>query len=228
MRRIAYPGVKGLLTQEAVMRLNIFPKEEKFFELFEEQAQLVKQICAQFKELLDNFDDGEIGSRVESIRHTEDKGDELLHDILIKLARSFVTPIDREDIHLLANHMDDIMDYIQGAAVRLSMFEVKEIRHGIVELASILDECSDLLITALARLPKFEDITDLRRSMRKLEVRGDDVNRQSVAELFKTAKSVEDVLELMKWKEIIEGAENGVDKMEDVLDVLEGVVIKHA
>lgn len=210
------------------MRLNIFPKEEKFFELFEEQAQLVKQICAQFKELLDNFDDGEIGSRVESIRHTEDKGDELLHDILIKLARSFVTPIDREDIHLLANHMDDIMDYIQGAAVRLSMFEVKEIRHGIVELASILDECSDLLITALARLPKFEDITDLRRSMRKLEVRGDDVNRQSVAELFKTAKSVEDVLELMKWKEIIEGAENGVDKMEDVLDVLEGVVIKHA
>jgi uncharacterized protein len=210
------------------MRLNIFPKEEKFFELFEEQAKLVKQICGQFKELLDNFEDGEIGSRVESIRHTEDKGDELLHDILIKLARSFVTPIDREDIHLLANHMDDIMDYVQGAAVRLSIFEVKEIRHGIVELAIILDECSDLLITALTRLPKFEDITDLRRSMRKLEVRGDDVNRQSVAELFKTAKTVEDVLELMKWKEIIEGAENGVDKMEDVLDVLEGVVIKHA
>jgi predicted phosphate transport protein (TIGR00153 family) len=217
-----------VLTQEAVMRLNIFPKEEKFFELFDEQAQLVKQICGQFKELLENFDDGEIGSRVESIRRTEDKGDELLHDILIKLARSFVTPIDREDIHLLANHMDDILDYVQGAAVRLSMFEVKEIRHGIVDLADILDDCSDLLITALARLPKFEDITDLRRSMRKLEVRGDDVNRQSVAELFKTAESVEDVLELMKWKEIIEGAENGVDKMEDVLDVLEGVVIKHA
>jgi uncharacterized protein len=210
------------------MKLNIFPKEEKFYELFIEQAVLVKAICGQFKELLDNFGDGQLNSRVESIRHTEDKGDELLHDILVKLARSFVTPIDREDIHLLANHMDDIMDYVQGSAVRLSMFEVKAMRHGIVELASILDECADIIIEALGRLPKFEDITDLRRSMRKLEVRGDDVNRQAVAELFKTAKSVEDVLELMKWKEIIESAENGVDKMEDVLDVLEGVTIKHA
>lgn len=210
------------------MKFNLFPKEEKFYELFLDQAKLVKTICGQFKDLLDKFDDGEMASRVESIRHTEDKGDELLHDILVKLARSFITPIDREDIHLLANHMDDIMDYIQGAAVRLSMFEVKELRHGIVELASILDECADILIEAMGRLPKCEDITDLRRSMRKLEVRGDDVNRQAVAELFKSAESVDDVLELMKWKEIIESAENGVDKMEDVLDVLEGVVIKHA
>ena len=210
------------------MKLNIFPKEEKFYELFADQAKLIKSICTQFKELLDKFDDGELASRVESIRHTEDKGDELLHDILVKLARSFVTPIDREDTHLLANHMDDIMDYIQGAAVRLSMFEVKELRHGIVELASILDECADIIVEAISRLPKTEDITDLRRSMRKLEVRGDNVNRQAVAELFRSTETVEDVLELMKWKETIEAAENGVDKMEDVLDVLEGVVIKHA
>jgi len=210
------------------MKLNIFPKEEKFYDLFAEQAKLIKQICDEFKELLANFDDGQLATRVETIRHTEDKGDELLHDILIKLARSFVTPIDREDIHLLANHMDDIMDYIQGSAVRLSIFEVKELRHGIVEMASILEECSGLIIEAIKRLPKFEDITDLRRSMRKLEVRGDDVNRQSIAALYRGAESVDDVLELMKWKEIIESAENGVDKMEDVLDVLEGVVIKHA
>ncbi|MFA5507574.1 MAG: DUF47 family protein [Vulcanimicrobiota bacterium] len=210
------------------MRLNIFPKEEKFFELFEEQAKLIKQICRQFKELLDNFGDGETSSRAQSIKHTEDKGDELLHDILVKLARSFVTPIDREDIHMLANNMDDIMDYIQGSAVKLSMYGVKEIRHGVKELATILDECADILLEALSRLPRFDDITDLRRSMRTLEARGDEVNRQGVAELFQSVKSVEDVLELMKWKEIFESAENGVDKMEDVLDVLEGVVIKHA
>ena len=68
------------------MKLNIFPKEEKFYELFADQAKLIKSICTQFKELLDKFDDGELASRVESIRHTEDKGDELLHDILVKLA----------------------------------------------------------------------------------------------------------------------------------------------
>lgn len=210
------------------MRLKIFPKEEKFYELFQEQAKLIKTICVQFKELLDHFDDGEMSSRVEGIRHTEDKGDELLHEISIKLAKSFITPIDREDIHLLANNMDDIMDYIQGAAVRLRLFEVKSLKHGIVELASILDESADLVLQAIDRLPKFADITDLRRTMRKLEVRGDEVNRQSVAQLFRDTKTVEDVLELMKWKEIIEGAENGVDKFEDVLDVLEGVSIKHA
>lgn len=210
------------------MKLNIFPKEEKFFELFVEQAQLVKEICGQFKELLDSFADGKTEERVTKIRAIEDRGDELLHDILIKLDRSFITPIDREDIHELANIMDDIMDYIQGAAVRLSMFEVKEINPGIVELAEILEECSDIIIEALGRLPKFEDITDLRKSMHKLETKGDDVNRLAVADLFKSATTVPDVLELMKWKEIIESAENGVDKMEDVLDVLEGVVIKHA
>lgn len=210
------------------MKLNIFPKEEKFFELFVEQAHLVKEICGQFKELLDNFADGKTEERVTKIRAIEDCGDDLLHDILIKLDRSFITPIDREDIHELANIMDDIMDYIQGAAVRLSMFEVKQINPGIVELAAILEECSDIIIEGLGRLPKFEDITDLRKAMHKLETKGDDVNRLAVADLFKSATTVPDVLELMKWKEIIESAENGVDKMEDVLDVLEGVVIKHA
>lgn len=210
------------------MKLSIFPKEEKFFDLFAEQAKLIKTICGQFKELLENFEAGKTEEMITQIRQTEDRGDELLHEILIALARSFITPIDREDIHLLANHMDDIMDYIQGAAVRLDMFEVKEIQSGIVDLANILDECADLIIEAINRLPKFQDITDLRRTMRKLESKGDDVNRTAVADLFKSATSVPDVLELMKWKEIIEGAENGVDKMEDVLDVLEGVVIKHA
>ncbi len=210
------------------MRLNIFPREEKFFELFLQQAELAKDMCGQFKELLERFGEPDFSERVERIRKTEDQGDELLHDILVKLARSFVTPMDREDIHLLANHMDDILDYIQGAAVRLSMFDVKELRPGIVELATILDECSDLILEAMKRLPKFKDITDLRRAMRKLEAKGDEVNRRSVAQLYRECKSVEDVLELMKWKEIIEGAENGVDKFEDVLDVVEGVVIKHA
>lgn len=210
------------------MRLNIFPREEKFFDLFLQQAELTKDMCGQFKELLERHREPDFPERVELIRKTEDRGDELLHDILVRLARSFVTPIDREDIHLLANHMDDILDYIQGAAVRLKMYEVRELKPGIVELARIMDECADLILQAMRRLPKFQDITDLRRAMRVLEAEGDEVNRQSVAELYRGCSTVPDVLELMKWKEIIEGAENGVDKFEDVLDVVEGVVIKHA
>lgn len=211
------------------MKFSIFPKEEKFFDMFKKQAELAKTICTQFKTLLDNFEDKQKMSEcVDIIRATEDEGDQLLHDILVSLAKTFVTPIDREDIHDLANHMDDILDFVQGAAVRLRLFEAKALHPGIIELANILTECAELVLTSMDRLPKFEDITDLRQKMRKLEVAGDEVNRGSVAQLFRDSKTVEDVLELMKWKEVIEGAENGVDKFEDVLDVLEGVVIKHA
>ncbi len=210
------------------MKLNIFPKEEKFFELFDHQAQLVKKICRQFQDLLDNFEGEDASEIVKQIKATESEADELCHEILVKLARSFVTPIDREDIHLLAHHMDDILDYVQGAADRLFLFKVNKLGHGIRELSEILNECSEILVKAMKRLPKFEDISELRKQMTILETRGDDVNRQAVAELFASADSVTDVLELIKWKEIIGCAENGVDKMEDVLDVLEGVVIKHA
>jgi predicted phosphate transport protein (TIGR00153 family) len=209
------------------MKFSIFPKEEKFYDMFAKQADLALTITSQFKDLLDNFHQEDLTPYVDAIRATEDEGDQLCHDILVGLAKTFVTPIDREDIHLLANHMDDVLDYVQGAAVRLRLFRAKILHPGIVELSGILHECAKLVIEAVGRLPKFTDITDLRRKMRELEIQGDEVNRQSVAQLFADAKSVEDVLELMKWKEIIEGAENGVDKFEDVLDVLEGVVIKH-
>lgn len=211
------------------MKFSIFPKEEKFYEMFKEQAKLTKVICTQFKDLLNHFHEEDLNPYVDAIRATEGKGDELLHDLLVRLATCFITPIDREDIHDLANHMDDVLDYVQGAAVRLRLFKPKLLHPGIVELSEILDKCSDLVVDAVHNhLPEFKDITELRRKMRDLEIEGDDANRQSVAQLFADAKTVEDVLELIKWKEIIEGAENGVDKFEDVLDVLEGVVIKHA
>lgn len=206
---------------------SIFPKEEKFYDQFAKQAELAVKITTQFKELLENFQTGDLTPYVDAIRKTEDEGDNLCHDILVALAKTFVTPIDREDIHDLANHMDDVLDYVQGAAVRLRLFKPSLLHPGIVELGEILHQSAVLVKEAVVRLPKFAEIRDLRKEMRKLEVQGDEVNRQSVAQLFAEAKTVEDVLELMKWKEIIEGAENGVDRFEDVLDVLEGVVIKH-
>lgn len=209
------------------MKFSIFPKEEKFYEQFAKQAELAVIITAQFKELLDNFHADDLTPYVDAIRQTEDEGDALCRSIMVSLAKTFVTPIDREDIHLLATHMDDILDYVQGAAVRLRLFRAKILHPGIVELSEILHQSAHLMKEGVARLPKFQEVRDLRKQMRQLEVQGDEVNRQSVAQLFAEAKSVEDVLELIKWKEIIEKAENGVDKFEDVLDVLEGVVIKH-
>lgn len=209
------------------MKFSIFPKEEKFYEQFAKQAELAVVITSQFKELLDNFHNEDLTPWVDAIRKTEDEGDALCRNIMLSLARTFVTPIDREDIHLLATHMDDILDYVQGAAVRLRLFRAKILHPGIVELSEILHQSAHVMQEAVGRLPKFQEVRDLRKKMRGLEVQADEVNRQAVAQLFADAKSVEDVLELIKWKEIIEKAENGVDKFEDVIDVLEGVVIKH-
>ena len=89
---------------------------------------------------------------VKQIKATESEADELCHEILVKLARSFVTPIDREDIHLLAHHMDDILDYVQGAADRLFLFKVSKLGHGIRELSEILNECAEILVLAMKRL----------------------------------------------------------------------------
>lgn len=209
------------------MKFNLFPKDENFYKHIAKQAELAMTIATQFKTLLDNFQSEDLTPFVDLIRETEDEGDKTCHVIMVALAKTFVTPIDREDIHLLANHMDDVLDYIQGAAVRLRLFQPQYLQPGIVELSEILYECAQLVVEAVERLPKFSDISDLRARMRKLEVQGDETNRQSIAQLFRDAKSVEEVLELMKWKEIIEGAENCVDKFEDILDVLEGVVIKN-
>lgn len=209
------------------MKFSLFPKDENFYNHLTKQAQLALTITTQFKTLLDNFQTPDLTPFVDPIRETEDEGDRTCHIIMVALAKTFVTPIDREDIHLLANHMDDVLDYIQGAAVRLRLFRPQNLHPGIVELSGILDECAQLVMEAIERLPKFQEISDLRQRMRHLEVAGDEANRQSIAQLFSDAKTVEDVLELIKWKEIIEGAENCVDKFEDILDVLEGVVIKN-
>lgn len=208
------------------MKFSIFPKEEKFFEMFEHQATLIEKVSKQFNDLVHDYTDVE--AKITNICDLEDEGDTLLHDIAVKLNQTFVTPIDREDIHLLSNHMDDILDFVQGAAQRMLMFEVKEPKDKLVELAEILTQCATLLSDGIKRLPKFEDISELRKEMNRLETQGDKINRTAIAALFHDCESVADVLDLIKWKEIIEKAENAIDKFEDVFDVLESVVIKHA
>lgn len=210
------------------MRLNIFPKDEKFFQKFDEQAELILRICDQFDDLLKQWPEGDIQTKVDEINRTEHEADDLLHDISLRLARTFVTPIDREDIHLLANHLDDIVDLLQGAANRMNLFQVGAVRPRLLEMSAICKECAAILIKGVSRLPKFEELTDLRKELRELETRADRINREAIAELFADCQDVEGVKDLLKWKEIIENTERAVDRFEDAFDVLESVLIKHA
>lgn len=169
-----------------------------------------------------------MNEKINEITEMEHRGDSLFHDLSVQLNATFVTPIDREDIHAMGSAMDDVLDLIQGSANRMQMFGCDHVKPVLLEMAEIMVQCSAILRQGIQRLPKFQDLSDLRKPLKALESKGDLLNRQAVADLFRTCKTVEDVVELIKWKEIIENAEDTIDKFEDVFDVIENVVVKHA
>ena len=208
------------------MKLSFFPKDASFFELFGQQADLILQACQTFVEFVGAGADQD--KVMLSITDLEHRGDDLFHDISLRLNASFVTPIDREDIHSLGSAMDDVLDLIQGSAERMLLFHVGQPKEALVEMAQITVDCAKILKEGITRLPKLQDMTDLRKPLRTLESRGDQLNRQAIADLFRNCETVQDVVSLIKWKEIIEGVEDAIDKFEDLFDVLENVVVKHA
>ncbi|MEW6277293.1 MAG: DUF47 family protein [Candidatus Eremiobacterota bacterium] len=207
------------------MKIRLFPKDETFYELFMQQATIIEKCCRHFRELSQDW--SRLTELVEKITQAEHEGDELCHQIAIRLAKTFVTPLDREDIHELASHMDDILDRIEGAAVRLLMLEVGDPRPEVAIVADLLFQSSQLLKQGIDRMSKFQPITDLRRQMHDLEHEGDRIYRKALATLHQESHTVADVVNLLKWTEILDRLENGLDKFEDVFDVVEGVVIKY-
>lgn len=208
------------------MKFSLFPEDPKFFDLFQQQADLIVVMCKRFRELADDWRDVE--TKYAGIDEVENQGDDLFHDLTARLARTFVTPIDREDIHMIGSHMDDILDLVQKCTQRMRWFGVEGTRPALAEMARIMESCADVLQQGIKRLPTFTDIADLRDKMHEFETQGDDVSRKAVADLFKGCQEVPDVVALIKWKEILENVEDAVDRFEDVFDVVEGVIIKHA
>lgn len=208
------------------MKLSIFPKDPKFFKTFEQQADLIVEICKALNQLVNDY--GQVDSYVDAINDLEHKGDEVFHELMRSLNLAFVTPIDREDIHLIGSTMDDVLDLVQGAATRLQLYKVGAIKPKLVRMAEVTTKCAEILRHGIQRLPDLRDISDLRKPLHELEREGDQINREAVAELFEQTKTVEDVVSLIKWKEIIENVEDAIDKFEDVFDVIESVLVKHA
>lgn len=207
------------------MKLRLFPKDEKFFELFLQQANAVEKICLQFRELSQDW--SRLEELVEAIHKTEHEGDALRHETAVRLAKTFVTPLDREDIHELSSHMDDILDRVQGATQRMLMLEVGDPRPEVAMLADILVQAAQLLKRGIGSLPTFGDISELRRSMHRLEHEGDKIYRSAISALHQNNNTVADVLNLIKWTDILDRLENGIDKFEDVFDIVQGIVIKY-
>jgi uncharacterized protein len=206
--------------------LRIIPKDEKFFELFREQAANVVKGAELLKDLLENYTDVE--QKQMKIEKTESVGDEILHKIMEKLNTTFITPMDREDIHALASALDDILDLINGASQRLHLYQVHSVTPDAITLANIILRAAEETEALTDKMEDFKNVKDLKArwiEVNRLENEGDKVSRDAIANLFKNEINP---IEVIKWKELYEHLETAIDKCEDAANIVESVVLKNA
>ena len=198
------------------------PKEEKFYGDFLALADELKKGARLLEEMLSpdrpNWD------KADEIKEVEHKCDFLTHDIIQRLNRTFVTPIDREDIHALARSLDDVMDAIDASASLVRLYRLDSVRFGARELARIVTACTHEVHLALAGLEKSKGVATHSIEINRLENEADRQHHQAVSRLFDEER---DPIVVMKWKETLDFLEDATDRCEDVANVIEGVTVKH-
>jgi uncharacterized protein len=201
------------------------PKDQKFFDHFEELANTIEKGSKLFLDILNNFEHSE--PKLSTLKEIEHTADDLTHIIFAKLHKTFITPLDREDIHALANRMDSILDIVEGAAVRMYLYGVKKPGKELLEQSLILDSAIGVVkrvIYGLRDMKNSKMIIDACVEIHTIENQGDYLLHQCIARLFQQEK---DPFELIKMKEIYELVEEAIDTCEDVTNVVEGIVLKH-
>ena len=206
--------------------VHFIPRETKFFELFADIANNVVEGARALSDLLHNYDYEQMPAAVAKIAAIEHRGDEMTHRILIKLNQTFITPFDREDIHLLASSLDDVLDFIFAASDRLVTYKIIQPSPSAKVLAGIILKQAIELGKAVALLDKDDPhLLDHCVEVNRLENEADKVSREAIGRLFDGEL---DPITLIKLKELLEVMEEASDKAEDVADVLETVVLKGA
>lgn len=202
----------------------LIPKDDKFFQLFKQMTENIIEGARLLKDMLDNFEDPVESQR--RIKDVEHKGDSITHDIIQKLNKTFVTPLDREDIYSLASKLDDILDLIDVCAQRIIMYNVESIPAEAKSLGFIILQSCHVVDKAVAMLGKKsnEQLFALCIEINALENEADRVCREAISRLFDEEK---DPIQLIKWKEIYETLERATDKCEDAANILESVVVKN-
>ena len=208
------------------MGLRLIPRDEKFFDMFRAQAANVVEGAKLLKDLLEEYTDVE--QKRMKIEKTENLGDEIAHKIMEKLNTTFITPMDREDIHALTSALDDILDYINGTAQRLQLYRVSSITPDAITLANVILRAAEETEALTDSMENYKDIKNLKSrwiEVNRLENEGDKVSRDAIAGLFENER---DPIEVIKWKELYEHLETAIDKCEDAANIVEAVVLKNA
>jgi len=209
-----------------VFKFPFIPREEKFFDFFEESARNVVKAARGLKELVDTWTN--IEGKVSEITELEHYGDTITHQIMAQLHRTFVTPFDREDIALLAHTLDDVIDFIHAASDAMLIYKVGLPSQRAKELADIILQGASEVERAMPQLRHRAELRQILTrcvEINRLENMADRVFRSAMAELFNEST---DIAHIIKWREIYEHMESATDRCEDVANVLEGVALKHA
>ncbi len=203
---------------------NLIPKEVRFFDLFEQQSEHIIKAAELLREMLHDF--GDARAKAFAIKEVEHQGDLVTHEIVKRLNTTFITPIDREDIHDLATRLDDVLDFIEAAAERLVVYRIKEPTSACRAMAEVLVTIARATAQTIGCLRTMDPgFHDHAVEVNRLENSADNLLRESLAALFDEQG---DPIEVIKWKEIYETMETVTDRCEDVANVIEGIILKMA
>ena len=204
------------------MAFRLIPREEKFYTDFQAFGDELMRGGRLLEEMLAT--EQPIWAKADEIKQVEHKCDLLTHEIIQRLNRTFVTPLDREDIHALARSLDDVMDAIDASAALVRLYRLDPIRFGARELARIVTASTDQVRLALSALERNKGLMTHATEINRLENEADKLHQEAVSRLFNDER---DPLLVMKWKETLDFLEDATDRCEDVANVLEGVMVKH-
>jgi uncharacterized protein len=204
------------------LAFRLIPREEKFYSDFQALADELQHGARLLEQML--APERPIWGKADEIKEVEHKCDFLTHEIIQRLNRTFVTPLDREDIHALARSLDDVMDAIDASATLIRLYRIDSVRFGVRELAENITKCTKEVRLALDALEQHKGVATHAVEINRLENEADRTHQEAVGRLFEDEK---DPLVVMKWKETLDFLEAATDRCEDVANVLEGVVVKH-
>lgn len=206
----------------------LISKDKAFFEMFEKSATNVAAGAKALNDLMQKYPEA-LGEKVSIIKDIEHVGDDYTHQTIEMLNKTFVTPIDREDIHELITKLDDILDLMDGASGRLALYKIDVITQEARSFSELLIKGTDILAQAISGLRNMKNSNETMScciNVHAVENEGDQLLRKAMTTLFEREK--DNPINVIKWKEIYEDLETAIDYCEDVANVIEGIILKYA
>jgi uncharacterized protein len=204
-------------------RFRLVPSDDRFFAMFNQSTLNIAECARRLQDIVNDF--VEVEKKHQTIVDCERRGDELTRSILQRLDTTFVTPFDREDIHALAEELDDVVDDILAVSDLLKLLSIDTILPELKEQADLLVQVADQTVGLIGRLQSMKGTTPFLEAIDALESEADKVYRRTISNLFSGEYSALDVL---KWKDIVQAMEAAINTVEDISDVVESIVLKHA